>query len=106
MNKKGLLTGVIVFLIIIFSSIFWINSPRFLLGDFSSEKFCADQGYLFQTDMGGRYVEYRDKGYGRVRCFRCYVDECDRMEFNVTKDWRGRLHIVRILNNARGELDT
>lgn len=101
MNKFMITIGIIGIFVISFL-IFWINSPRFLPADLSESEFCWDKGFDGDSNTD-RYMKYKGKDYGMVECGSCYVEGCEWFEFNVTKDWRGNLHLVE--NDALGRVD-
>ena len=77
-----------VFLILI---AFSFTSPRFSISPFAEQvewmNFCEKQGYDF-------YISGFSERFGKIKCFSCYGPKCIMEEFNVTKDWRGILHLT------------
>jgi len=88
----NIIERVFIICMIILSFILLINfivtSPRFSLIDMSSYDFCVSQGYDSNSLDGG----FSEK-FGKVKCVSCYNRECIYEEFNVTKDWRGRIKL-------------
>ena len=76
------------FIILFFQAVQYKLSP--VLADID---FCEEMGYD-TINPRGYYVPYKEEDYGRVTCLAFYAEGRETKNFDVVRDWRGKLHLV------------
>ena len=85
-----------IILLILFGIYHFVNFTLIMgSGFYASNDFCEESGYDTLA-IRGTYVPYKNKDYGRIKCYSFYADGNEEVEFNVKRNWRGKLALVEV----------